>query len=133
MALEARQEAEQALQAATATLAETLHTLLAEDVPAERGAAPLELDTVEVQAADEDDPPASRHRRTGMQRRHSVLFPVLRQQPGGHTEQQAGHQRGDEDDRRAQVPNSREVETESLRWGLPGPWSAGSTSSSRSC
>ena len=48
VALEARREAEQALQAATAALAETLRTLLAEDVPAERAAALLELDTAEV-------------------------------------------------------------------------------------
>jgi hypothetical protein len=47
-ALEARSEAEQALQAATATFAETLHTLLAEDVPTERAAALLELDPAEV-------------------------------------------------------------------------------------
>ena len=45
VALEARREAEQALAAATADLGETLRTLLAEDVPAERAAALLELDT----------------------------------------------------------------------------------------
>ena len=47
MALEARSEAEQALAAATAALGETLSSLLAEDVPAERAAALLELDTAE--------------------------------------------------------------------------------------
>jgi hypothetical protein len=48
VALEARSEAEQALAAATAALGETLRTLLAEDVPAERAAALLELDTAEI-------------------------------------------------------------------------------------
>ena len=48
VALEARREAEQALQAATAALGETLRTLLAEDVSTERAAALLELDTAEV-------------------------------------------------------------------------------------
>ena len=48
VALEARWEAEQELQAATATLAETLRTLFAEDVPVERAAALLELDPAEV-------------------------------------------------------------------------------------
>jgi hypothetical protein len=48
VALEVRREVEQALEAATATLAETLRTLLAEDVPAERVAALLELDTAEI-------------------------------------------------------------------------------------
>ncbi|HEV7896911.1 MAG TPA: hypothetical protein VGP31_03595, partial [Planosporangium sp.] len=44
VALEARQEVEQALVAATAALGETLQKLLAEGVPAERAAALLELD-----------------------------------------------------------------------------------------
>ncbi|WP_142026264.1 hypothetical protein [Blastococcus colisei] len=48
VALEARREAEQGLQAATATLAETLRALSAEDVSAERVAALLEMDTAEV-------------------------------------------------------------------------------------
>ena len=48
VALEARSEAEQALASATAALGETLRTLLAEDVPAERAAALLELDAAEV-------------------------------------------------------------------------------------
>ncbi|RFU20610.1 hypothetical protein [Geodermatophilus marinus] len=48
VALEARRETEQGLQAATATLAETLRALLAEDVSAERAAALLEMDTAEV-------------------------------------------------------------------------------------
>jgi hypothetical protein len=48
VALEARSEAEQALAAATAALGETLRSLLAEDVPAERAAALLEMDTAEV-------------------------------------------------------------------------------------
>lgn len=48
VALEARSEAEQALAAATAALGETLRALLAEDVPAERAAALLEMDTAEV-------------------------------------------------------------------------------------
>ena len=48
VALEARSEAEQALAAATAALGETLRMLLAEEVPAERVAALLELDTAEV-------------------------------------------------------------------------------------
>jgi hypothetical protein len=48
LALEARQEAEQALVAATAALGETLQKLLAEGVPAERAAALLELDIAEV-------------------------------------------------------------------------------------
>ena len=48
VALEARSEAEQALAVATAALVETLRTLLAEDVPVERAAALLELDTAEV-------------------------------------------------------------------------------------
>jgi hypothetical protein len=48
VALEARREAEQGLQAATATFAETLRTLLAEDIPAERAAALLELDTADI-------------------------------------------------------------------------------------
>ena len=48
VALEARSEAEQALTAATAALGETLCNLLAEDVPAERVAALLELDSAEV-------------------------------------------------------------------------------------
>ena len=48
VALEARRGAEQGLQAATATLAETLRALLAEDVLAERAAALLEMDTAEV-------------------------------------------------------------------------------------
>ena len=48
VALEARSEAEQALAAATPALGETLRTLLAEDVPAERAAALLELDVAEV-------------------------------------------------------------------------------------
>ena len=48
VALEARSEAEQALAVATAALGETLRTLLAEDVPAERAAALLELDSAEV-------------------------------------------------------------------------------------
>jgi electron transfer flavoprotein alpha subunit len=46
--LEARREAEQVLAAATAALGETLRSLLAEDVPAERAAALLELDIAEV-------------------------------------------------------------------------------------
>lgn len=61
VALEARREAEQGLQAATATLAETLRALLVEDVLAERAAALLEMDTAEVRAADEDDRTASGH------------------------------------------------------------------------
>ena len=48
VALEARREAEQGLQAATATLAETLRASLAEDVSAERAAALLEMDTADV-------------------------------------------------------------------------------------
>ncbi|CCG02763.1 conserved protein of unknown function [Blastococcus saxobsidens DD2] len=48
VALEGRREAEQALQAATAALGETLRTLLAEDVSVERAAALLELDIAEV-------------------------------------------------------------------------------------
>ena len=48
MALEARRQAEQALQAATAALGETLRALLAEDVSAERAAALLELDAADV-------------------------------------------------------------------------------------
>ena len=48
VALEARSEAEQALAVATAALCETLRTLLAEDVSAERAAALLELDPAEV-------------------------------------------------------------------------------------
>jgi uncharacterized membrane protein YccC len=48
VALEARSEAEQALAAATAALGETLRRLLAEDIPAERAAALLELATAEV-------------------------------------------------------------------------------------
>jgi electron transfer flavoprotein alpha subunit len=48
VALEARSEAEQALAAATAALGESLRTLMAEDVPAERAAALLELDAAEV-------------------------------------------------------------------------------------
>jgi electron transfer flavoprotein alpha subunit len=48
VALEARREAEHALAVATAALGETLRTLLAEDVPAERAAALLDLDTAEV-------------------------------------------------------------------------------------
>ena len=48
VALEARNEAERALATATAALGETLSSLLAEDVPAERAAALLELDTAEV-------------------------------------------------------------------------------------
>ena len=48
VALEARREAERALEAATAALGETLRTLLAEDVPVERAAALLELNTAEV-------------------------------------------------------------------------------------
>lgn len=61
VALEARREAAQGLQAATATLAETLRALLVEDVLAERAAALLEMDTAEVCAADEDDRTASGH------------------------------------------------------------------------
>lgn len=48
VALEARSEAEQALASATAALGVTLRTLLAEDVPAERAAQLLELDTAEI-------------------------------------------------------------------------------------
>ena len=48
VALEVRREAEQALQSATAALSETLRTLLAEEVSAERAAALLELDSAEV-------------------------------------------------------------------------------------
>ena len=48
VALEARREAERALAAATAALGETLRTLLAEDLPVERAAALLELNTAEV-------------------------------------------------------------------------------------
>ncbi|WP_409333194.1 hypothetical protein [Trujillonella humicola] len=48
VAVEGRREAEQGLQAATATLAETVRALLAEDVSAERAVALLELDTAEV-------------------------------------------------------------------------------------
>ena len=64
VALEARSEAEQALAAATAALGETLRTLLAEDVPAERAAALLELDTAEVRrltkAPDRPSPAAAK-------------------------------------------------------------------------
>jgi hypothetical protein len=64
VALEARSEAEQALATATAALGETLRTLLAEDVPAERVAAPLELDTAEVRrltkTADRPSPAAAK-------------------------------------------------------------------------
>jgi hypothetical protein len=70
VALEARSEAEQALAAAaaaaaaTAALGETLRTLLAEDVPAERAAALLELDTAEVRrltkTADRPSPAAAK-------------------------------------------------------------------------
>jgi len=64
VALEARSEAEQALASATAALGETLRTLLAEDVPAERAAALLELDTAEVRrltkAADRPSPAAAK-------------------------------------------------------------------------
>ena len=66
VALETRSEAEQALATATATaaLGETLFTLLAEGVPAERAAALLELDTAEVRrlmkAADRPSPAAAK-------------------------------------------------------------------------
>ena len=64
VALEARSEAEQALAVATAALGETLRTLLAEDVPAERAAALLELDIAEVRrltkAADRPSPAATK-------------------------------------------------------------------------
>ena len=64
VALETRSEAEQALAAATAALGETLFTLLAEGVPAERAAALLELDTAEVRrlmkAADRPSPAAAK-------------------------------------------------------------------------
>lgn len=64
VALEARSEAEEALAAATAALAEKLRSLLAEDVPAERAAALLELDTAEVRrlvkAADRPSPAAAK-------------------------------------------------------------------------
>lgn len=64
VALEARSEAEQTLAAATAALGETLRTLLAEDVPAERAAALLDLDTAEIQrltkAADRPSPTAAK-------------------------------------------------------------------------
>jgi hypothetical protein len=64
VALEARSEAEQALAAATAALGETLRRLLAEDVPAERAAALLELDTAEVRrltkATDRPSPAAAK-------------------------------------------------------------------------
>lgn len=63
VALEARNEAERALATATAALGETLSSLLAEDVPAERAAALLELDTAEVRrlvkAADRPSPAAA--------------------------------------------------------------------------
>lgn len=62
VALEVRSEVEQAL--ATAALGETLRTLLAEDVSAERAAALLELDTAEVRrltkAADRSSPAAEK-------------------------------------------------------------------------
>jgi hypothetical protein len=65
VALEARSEAEQAFEAATAAFGERLRTLLAENVPAERAAALLELDTAEVQrltkAADRSSPTAATH------------------------------------------------------------------------
>lgn len=48
VALEARREAEQGLEEAAATLAETRRALMAEDVPPERAAALLELDAAEV-------------------------------------------------------------------------------------
>jgi hypothetical protein len=64
VALEAWSEAEQTLAAATAALSEALRTLLAEDVPAERAAALLELDTAEVRrltkAADRPSPAAAK-------------------------------------------------------------------------
>ena len=64
VALEARREAEQGLQAATATLAETLRALLGEDVSVERAAVLLELDTAEVRrlakAADRSSPAAAK-------------------------------------------------------------------------
>ncbi|RZU33534.1 hypothetical protein [Blastococcus saxobsidens] len=64
VALEARSEAEQTLAVATAALGETLRTLLAEDVPAERAAALLELDIAEVRrltkAADLPSPAAAK-------------------------------------------------------------------------
>lgn len=64
VALEARGEAAQALAVATAALGETLRTLLAEDVPAERAAALLKLDTAEVRrltkAADRPSPAAAK-------------------------------------------------------------------------
>ena len=64
VALEAQSEAEQALAVATATLGDTLRTLLAEDVPAERAAALLELDIAEVRrltkAADRPSPTAAK-------------------------------------------------------------------------
>ncbi|WP_092195864.1 hypothetical protein [Blastococcus tunisiensis] len=69
VALEARREAEQGLQAATATLAETLRALLAEDVSAERAAALLELDTAEIRrltkTADRPSPAAAKPVATG--------------------------------------------------------------------
>ena len=64
VALEARSEAEQALAVATAALGETLRTLLAEDVPAERAAALLELETAEIRrltkVADRPSPAAAK-------------------------------------------------------------------------
>jgi hypothetical protein len=69
VALEARSEAEQALAAATAALDERLCTLLAEDVPVERAAALLELDTADVRrltkAADRPSPTAAKRVVTG--------------------------------------------------------------------
>jgi hypothetical protein len=69
VALDARREAERALASATAALGETLRRLLAEDVPAERAAALLELDTAEVRrltkAADRPSPGAAKPVATG--------------------------------------------------------------------
>ncbi len=48
VALEDREETEQALEAATGKVAEALRLLMAEDVSAERAAALLELDVAEV-------------------------------------------------------------------------------------
>jgi len=48
VALEGRAEAERALEAATGQVGESLKVLLAEDVPAEKAAALLELDVTEV-------------------------------------------------------------------------------------
>ncbi|PZS22895.1 MAG: hypothetical protein DLM61_24955 [Pseudonocardiales bacterium] len=83
VALEARADAERALEAATGLVGEALKVLLAVDVPAEKAAALLELDVAEVRRLVKAAPADSSGRDAAPVTRAKATVSVLPDAAGG--------------------------------------------------